>query len=283
VRYDPGDDIAAAAKLAGQSQIAIVFVKQWMTENQDVDALSLPGHQDEMVEAVAAANPRTIVVLETGGPVLMPWLDKVPAVLEAWYAGNGGAPALTRILFGDADPSGRLPITFPQSESQLPHPELPGKSWHGGYFDVDYSEGANIGYRWIEHQKLTPLFPFGFGLSYTNFQIGSLQVSVGDTISASAVVTNTGSRKGSATVELYGTPPSNDAVPRLVGWQKVALGPGERRQVAISVEPRLLAHFDVDDQVWLVDAGNYNFSAGTSSTEMAAGVTQILPERRMKP
>jgi beta-glucosidase len=283
VRYDPGDDIAAAAKLAAKSEIAVVFVKQWMTEGRDVDDLSLPGRQDELIAAIAAANPRTIVVLETGGPVLMPWLDKVPAVLEAWYAGNGGAPALARILFGDVNPSGRLPITFPQSESELPHPALPGKTWKGGYFDVDYSEGANIGYRWFENQKLAPLFPFGFGLSYTSFRVGALQVNAGDAITANATVTNDGKRKGSATVELYGTPPAQGAVPRLIGWQKVDLNPGESRQVTIAVEPRLLAHFDADGQVWLIDAGNYNFGAGTSSVEATATAVLTLPERRMKP
>lgn len=283
VGYDPGDDLNAAVKLARQSDISIVFVKQWMTEGQDVANLSLPGRQDDLIAAVAAANPRTIVVLETGGPVLMPWLSKVPAVLEAWYAGNGGASALADILFGDVNPSGRLPITFPESEDQLPHPVLPGKDWHAGYFDVDYPEGADVGYRWLERQKLVPLFPFGFGLSYTHFRIGGLQVDAKDTISANVIVTNDGRRKGSATVELYGTPPAQDAVPRLIGWSKAELAPGESKTVTVAVDSRLLAHFDTGAQNWLLAGGNYAFTAGLSSADTATGATAALGEQRIKP
>lgn len=283
VGYDPGDDLNAAVKLARQSDVAIVFAKQWMTEGQDVVSLSLPGRQDDLIAAVAAANPRTIVVLETGGPVLMPWLGKVPAVLEAWYAGNGGASALAGVLFGDVNPSGRLPITFPASEDQLPHPVLPGKDWHGGNFDVDYPEGADVGYRWLERQKLAPLFPFGFGLSYTQFHIGSLQVNAKDTISANVVVTNDGRRKGSATVELYGTPPAQDAVPRLIGWSKAELAAGESKTVNVPVDPRLLANFDTSAQNWHLAGGNYAFAAGLSSADTATGATAVLTEQRIKP
>ena len=283
VRYDPGDDLAAATKLAASSDVAIVFVKQWMTENQDVVNLSLPGQQDQLIAAVVAANPRTIVVLETGGPVLMPWLGKVPAVLEAWYAGNGGALALAGILFGDVNPSGRLPFTFPASENQLPHPVLPGATWHGGQFDVDYPEGADVGYRWFERQKQVPLFPFGFGLSYTHFRVGGLAINAKDVISASAVVTNDGRRRGSATVQLYATPPIADAVPRLVGWGKVELSPGETKTLSVPIDPRLLAHFDADAQNWHLAGGNYAFAVGQSSAEAAASVTAMLSEQRIKP
>ena len=283
VSYDAGDDSAAAAKLAVESDVAIVFANQWMTENQDVANLSLPGRQDEMIAAVAAANPRTIVVLETGGPVAMPWLDKVPAVLESWYAGNGGAAATAAILFGDVNPSGRLPITFPQSEAQLPHPVLPGSSWHGGYFDVDYPEGADVGYRWYERQKLAPLFPFGFGLSYTHFRVGGLQVTANDTLSANVVVSNDGQAKGSATVEVYATPPTADAVARLAGWKKVELGPGESKTLAIGLEPRLIAHFDSDAQAWRVAPGTYTFTAALSAADTQVSTTASLSERRFKP
>jgi beta-glucosidase len=283
VRYDPGDNIEAATKLAGRSQIAIVFVQQWMTEGQDVKNLSLPGAQDALVEAVVAANPRTIVVLETGGPVLMPWLGKVPAVLEAWYAGNGGAPALARILFGDISASGHLPITFPQSEDQLPHPVPPGSTWRKGPFDVDYTEGANVGYRWFEQQKTTPLFPFGFGLSYTSFRISGLQAAVGDTLGVSADVTNLGAREGSETVQLYATPPAPGSVSRLIGWSKVSLKPGETRHVAIAVDPRLLARFDSEGQSWLIEAGAYTLSAGASASDASATIAVTLTERRIKP
>src|SRR5262249_5636362 len=147
------------------------------------------------------------VVLETGGPVLMPWIDKVQGVVEAWYAGNGGATALTHILFGDVNPSGRLPITFPVSESQLPNPQLPGHDWHGGPFDASYPEGADVGYRWFEKQKTVPLFPFGFGLSYTHFTLSNFAPKAGDVLASDVDVTNDGMVAGRQVVQLYATPP----------------------------------------------------------------------------
>jgi beta-glucosidase len=281
LRFVEEEDVQGAKKAAASSDIAIVFVKQWMTENEDVKSLSLPGNQDALIEAVAAANPRTIVVLETGGPVLMPWLDKVPAVIEAWYAGNGGAEALARILFGDINPSGRLPITFAQSESQLPHPELPGANWHGGMFDVDYSEGADLGYRWLEKQKLAPLFPFGFGLSYTHFSLANLHVDAGDTITAGLDVTNDGKMAGKETVQLYATPP--DGVARLVGFSKIDLAPGETKHATIMAEPRLLAHFDAASQQWKIAEGSYGVAIGASSADLGAAQTVTLRAREMKP
>jgi beta-glucosidase len=211
----------------------------------------------------------------------MPWLGKVQAVVEAWYAGNGGAEALARILRGDVDPSGRLPITFPQNESQLPHPDLPGGTWHSGSFDVEYSEGSDVGYRWFARQKLTALFPFGYGLSYSRFGISGLQASGGDTISASADVANSGQREGRETVEFFATPPG--AVPRLIGWVKVDLKPGETRHVAIEADPRLLAHFDSDAQTWKIDAGSYAVSVGASSSDTTAPAAVTMAERRIKP
>jgi beta-glucosidase len=281
LKFVEEEDLEGAKKAAASSDIAIVFVKQWMTENEDVKSLSLPGNQDALIEAVAAANPRTIVVLETGGPVLMPWLDKVQAVIEAWYAGNGGATALARILFGNVDPSGRLPITFPQSENQLPHPELPGASWHGGMFDVEYSEGADVGYRWLEKQKLSPLFPFGFGLSYTHFSITNFRAGAGDSVTADLDVTNDGKMAGRETVQFYATPP--DAVARLVGFSKVDLAPGETKHVTIKAEPRLLAHFDAAMQQWKIAEGGYGVAVGTSSADLEPAQSVILRAREMKP
>ena len=281
VHFVEEGDLALVKRAAAASDVAIVFVKQWMTENQDVRSLSLPGDQDALIEAVAAANPRTIVVLETGGPVLMPWHDKVPAVIEAWYAGNGGAAALARILFGDVDPSGHLPITFPEGENQLPHPQLPGSDWHGGNLDVNYSEGADLGYRWLEKQNLKPLFPFGFGLSYTHFTMANFAVGSADPLSASLDVTNVGKVRGKEAVQLYATPP--DGVARLVGFAKVDLAPGETRHVIIAAEPRLLAHFDAGAQQWKIAQGSYSLAVGASSANLSPPQTVTLQAREMKP
>jgi beta-glucosidase len=287
VRYAGGDDVDAAAGLAARSDIAIVFARQWMTESDDVPNLSLPEDQDALIAAVARANPRTIVVLETGGPVLMPWLDAAPAVLETWYAGNGGAGALARILFGDVNPSGRLPITFPQSEAQLPRPALPTPDIAGRFFDVNYSEGADVGYRWFELRNQTPLFPFGYGLSYTTFGYRGLTVRGSETITATVIVTNGGLRAGSETVQLYVTPPSGPSgapgTNRLVGWTKVSLAPGESRTVTIAAEPRTLARFDSAANVWRIAAGDYAVSVGASATDIRLTGQIALALREMKP
>ena len=167
--------------LAKISDVAIVFAHQWTHEGADLETLSLPDHQDELIERVAAVNPHTIVVMETGGAALMPWLDKVQAVVETWFPGSGGGPAIANVLFGDVNPSGKLPITFPASEADLPHPVIaqpPGGSANpldlaldpkAGPFDAHYSEGLEVGYKWYDAENKTPLFPFGFGLSYTTF------------------------------------------------------------------------------------------------------------------
>ncbi|HET7103955.1 MAG TPA: glycoside hydrolase family 3 protein, partial [Terracidiphilus sp.] len=189
VKFDPGTDPAAAAALARSSQVAIVFAVQHESEGMDLKSLALPDHQDALIEAVAAANPRTIVVLETGGAVLMPWIDNVSGVIEAWYPGIRGAEAIANVLFGDVNPSGRLPLTFPVSEADLPHPvhadppkmdaehpapKLAGFPWPvsimmvtSPFFDVHYDEGLKVGYKWYDAEKKPVLFPFGFGLSYT--------------------------------------------------------------------------------------------------------------------
>ncbi len=286
VTFDDGEDVDHASASARGADVAIVFAGQWMSEGQDVPNLSLPGKQDALIEAVAAANPHTIVVLETGGPVLMPWLKNVSGVVEAWYAGNGGSAALTRVLFGDVNPSGRLPITFPQDESQLPRVALPGFTLPFSSFDVDYSEGANVGYRWFDSHALTPLFPFGFGLSYTTFSIKGLKLASGDTITANVDVTNTGAREGADTVQVYATPPSPagaHAPARLIGWSKVDLKPGETRHVGIVGDPRLLANFDKDENGWDIAAGDYAVMVGESSAQPAETAHVILKALKIKP
>lgn len=285
VRFAQGSNIHEATALARESDVAIVFAQQWMSEGEDVPNLSLPGEQDALIAAVAKANPRTIVVLESGGPVLMPWLPSVPAVVEAWFAGSGGAAALAHVLFGDGDPSGRLPITFPQSETQLPRPALIDPDDAYQPFDLNFSEGSDVGYRWFERQSLTPLFPFGFGLSYTAFRIDAVQATGGMRVTASANVTNTGAREGTETVEFYASPTVNGTAvaPRLIGWRKVDLRPGETRTVSITADPRLLAHFDAATDRWRVDAGECMVLVGSSVSDISGKVPVALTQQEIKP
>src|SRR5208282_3465501 len=190
VDYDDGSIPERAAKAVVGADAAVVFVDQWMTESADAPDLDLPDGQDRLVDAVARANPHTAVVLETGGPVLMPWLNETAAVLEAWYPGQRGGEAIAEILSGAVNPSGRLPITFPMSEAQLPHPKIQGDpngaptgpvgrgGHYGAIFTAVYDEGAAVGYKWFFERGERPLFPFGFGLSYTAFGLDSLAVRV---------------------------------------------------------------------------------------------------------
>ena len=290
VVYYDGTDITKAAALARASDIVIVFGLQWASEGWDVPDLALPGFQNALIDAVAEANPQTIVVLETGGPVTMPWLGKVGAVLESWYPGNRGANAIARILYGQVNPSGRLPITFPESETQLPRPVIPGQGYPQvaitgpdtkSPFDINYVEGANIGYKWFAAKKLTPLFPFGYGLSYSTFSYSGLNATGGNMISGSFDVRNTGSRPGKTTAQIYATPPGG--VPRLIGWSKVELKPGESRHVTLNSDARLLATFDAEGHVWKLAEGDYRVTLGNSATDVGASAVVHLDARTINP
>lgn len=281
VSFSNGRYPSEAAALARRVDVAIVFATQWNAEGMDAPSLELPDGQDGLIEAVAAANPRTIVVLETGNPVTMPWLGRVAAVVEAWYAGQRGGEAIANVLLGNVDASGRLPITFPSGETQLVHPDLPGLSslvalWAAGErgsaaafglspFSVTYSEGGNVGYRRFATSGLTPLFAFGHGLSYTTFGYGNLQVTGGETLTATFTVTNTGTRRGIDTPQLYLTNRLGTPAMRLLGWSRVSLAPGERRRVKIVADPRVLADFDASADRWTIAAGNYEASLGSAS------------------
>ncbi|HWU25992.1 MAG TPA: beta-glucosidase [Rhizomicrobium sp.] len=277
VTYEDGSDLAKAAEAARSADVAIVFATQWTSESIDAPTLALPLDQDGLIEAVAAANPHTVVVLETGGPVLMPWLDHVEGVVEAWYPGSRGGEAIARILCGAVDPSGRLPVTFPMNEAQLPRPELPGyaamletrgttRNPHAPPppFTVHYFEGAEVGYRWNEVHKLTPLFPFGFGLSYATFRYSNLNVQGGKSLAVTYDVTNTGTRAGFDTSEVYSAKeyPGRTGIRRLVGWSKLYLNPGETGHVSVTADGRLLAHFNTDRHIWDVEGGAYQLTVG---------------------
>ncbi|SEK00694.1 beta-glucosidase [Sphingobium sp. AP50] len=293
VRYDQGFYPAAAANMARESDVAIVFATQWMTEGLDAPDLSLPQGQDEMIAAVARANPNTIVVLETGGPVLMPWKDHVGAILEAWYAGIGGGEAIADVLFGDVDPTGRLPVTFPASLDQLPRPvlddskdrarDLASQSQTIAGFDVDYRiEGSDVGYRWFARKGVKPLFPFGHGLSYTHFRYSDFSVTDGPQIMVSFTIENDGDRAGGDVPQVYVRERAGKPGLRLAGWSKVVLDKGQRKTIRFPIEPKILADWDGKVGAWMVPAGRFDFQLGASSADAALAATTSVASRRIK-
>jgi beta-glucosidase len=292
VQYADGSDAAAAATLAASSQVAIVFVSQWASEGMDEPSLNLtdltsttPIDQDALVDAVVAANPHTIVVVESGGPILMPWLSQVSAVLEAWYPGQSGGPAIADLLFGVTNPSGKLPITFPASEAQLPRPVIPQPPDDVTPFAVNYTEGYNVGYKWYDVNGFTPLFSFGYGLSYTTFSItnAALVNNLSSTTNPNFQVTfnlaNTGTVAGAEVAQVYlGMPASlNEPPKRLVGWKKVLLQLGGSQSVTIEVDQNDSSHpmsyWDTGSSSWLVAPGTYTVYLGNS--EAAASLTTV--------
>ena len=280
ISYVDGLDPAAAAAAARNADLAIVFATQWQTEAMDAPTLALPDHQDATIDAVAASNRRTLVVLETGGPVLMPWLDRVPAVLAAWYPGQRGGEALARLLTGAVNPSGRLPITFPRRAADAPRPQPVGLSGVDGQgavapFAVDYVEGADVGYRWYALRHVTPLFPFGYGLSYSTFRYGHVSV---DGLQVGFDVTNTGTRPGSDVPQVYveAAGSAGTRTFRLGGWQRVALAAGETKRVVVTLEPRTFAKFD-DGGAWTVPGGAYHLVVGHNAGDAVLKVTALLP------
>jgi beta-glucosidase len=264
--------LQAAVDAARASDVAVVMVGDEEAEGSDRPNLALSEGQDQLVDAVVAANPRTVVVLKSGAPVLMPWLDKVPAVLEAWYPGEEDGNAVARLLFGDVNPSGKLPITFPKRDADTPAntpAQYPGV---GGV--ATYSEGVFVGYRHYDEAGVEPLFPFGHGLSYTSFRLGRLAVSpaVGGHVLATVDVTNTGSRAGSEVVQLYVGHPVDPAVPQpphqLGAFSRVTLAPGQTKRVVLHLPPRTFAHWDTARHGWVVSDGRYRVFAGTSSRDL---------------
>lgn len=281
IDYDDGSDPYRAAARAKSADVAIVFATQWAAEGIDQADLALPGRQDALIAAVAAANPHTVVVLETGGPVRMPWLSQVAAVLEAWYPGARGGEAMADVLTGRIDPSGRLPVTFPRDERQLPRPRIT----EGEVVDYDI-EGAAVGYKWYDRQQMNPLFPFGYGLSYTHFGYAHLQLQQqGGRVVVRFEVRNDGNCAGMDTPQIYvDLPPGIGEAPRrLAGFDKVSLRPGERRTVSVTIDPRLFAVFDVADDDWRIRAGHYTVEVGHSSRDPALRSNIGLAAARIAP
>ncbi|MGI8417369.1 MAG: glycoside hydrolase family 3 C-terminal domain-containing protein [Nakamurella sp.] len=274
VSYNDGSDPAAAGATARAAQLAVVVVRDSSSEGSDRSTLALSGNQNALIEAVAAANPHTIVVLETGAPALMPWLSQVAGVLEAWYPGARGGAAIARLLWGDVNPSGKLPQTWPATDSQVPASTPEQYPGVGG--EETYSEGVDVGYRWYDAHNQTPLFPFGYGLSYTSFSYSQLTVNRAKGTSAQKLqlrvtVRNTGSVAGAEAVQAYVSKPDTLAStpPReLVAFGKVTLAPGQSKTVKLTVLPRELSYWDSGAQAFTVQDGTYTIAVGGSSRSL---------------
>ena len=302
VRYDSGADAAAAAALAKSSDVAIMFVNQPASEGRDV-SLTLPDDQDKLVAAVAAANPHTIVVLETGGVVDMPWVEDVPAVLASWYPGIRGGEAIANILFGDVNPSGKTVLTWAKNEADWPHDRpfappppaapaagegpggMPGGRGGRGRgamvpFDIPYNEGLLVGYKWFDARDKVPLFAFGSGLSYTTFAYSGLRAAAGDPARVTFTVKNTGRRAGIEIAEVYASLPASAGEPpkRLVGWSPVHLAAGEARAVTVNIDRLYLSIFNVTTDAWEVPKGDFTFRVGGSSRNLPLTATVRFAE-----
>jgi len=293
VSFVRGNSLGEAVDAARKADVAIVFATEWRTEGTDSFDLSLPNGQDQLIAAVAQANPKTIVVLETGGPVLMPWLNGTAAVLEAWYPGARGGEAIASILFGQTNPSGRLPMTFPASLNDLPRLRIEGERANtlapGGQkpaveVNADYNvDGSDVGYRWNARTGKTALFPFGYGLSYTEFAYDDLHVTGGRQVTATFMVRNTGLREGADVSQLYLVSVGGTRRLRLAGFDKVSLLPGEARRVTITADPRLLAEWDPANNRWQIAAGLYGFALGVSADAPKQTATVRLVAQSLKP
>jgi beta-glucosidase len=284
IAFDPGADPASAAALAARSDVAIVFVTHHNSEGGD-STLGLDGNQDALVAAVANANPRTIVVVESGGAIAMPWAARVPAIVEAFYPGIRGGAAIASVLAGKVDPSGHLPISFPASANQLAHPIIAGTGLPDGTpAAITYDEGAAIGYKWYDVKGYTPLFAFGHGLSYTRFALSGLTAAPdGRAIHASFSIRNIGKRQGKAVAQLYVAPADRakagwEAPKRLGAFAKADLKPGQTRRIEVVVDPRLLATYEAAGNNWHIRAGKYRLMLGQASDDLPQAVSVMLPD-----
>lgn len=291
VSYQSGDDLQAAASAAKRAEVAIVFAYQWESEGADLPTLRLSEDQEKLIESVAVANPRTVVVLESGSPVAMPWIDHVAGVVEAWYPGIRGAEALANILVGKVNPTAKLAITFPKDDADLPHPLIvmpppesrpPRRSGTDAAsfmssmakglpaFQVYYDEKLDVGYKWYDAKRKPVLFPFGFGLSYSTYAYSDMAITTGSTISVTFSVRNTSKMPGTEIAEIYASLPSEAGEPpkRLVGWSRVKLLPGESRKISVPViEDRLKIYGEGSDS-WRLVAGTYRILVGGSSENL---------------
>ena len=269
----PAPSIKDAVELARNSDAAVVFVgssRSSETEGRDRDNMDL-GKQNELVEAILAVNPHTVIVLNSGSPLLLPWAGKAPALLQGWLAGEEGPHAVAKILFGEINPSGKLPFTLPQRLE-----DNPAYLYYSSGADANYGEGVFVGYRYYDKRKIAPLFPFGHGLSYTTFEYSNLrvpaEVSPGQPIPISFDVKNTGRRPGKEVVQLYVGDESTTEVVRplkeLKAFRKVNLAPGEHVTVKIILGPRDLSYYDARHNNWVSTPGNFHVYVGSSSADI---------------
>jgi beta-glucosidase len=287
VTYTAGDDngtadIPQAVTAAQAATYAIVYVSAPEGEESDLTTLDLSSADETMINDVAAANPHTIVVINSGSPVVMPWLNNVAGVFENWYGGGETGAATAALIFGTVNPSGKLPVTFPASLSQVPAQTT--AQWPGTPTGPNYTEGVDIGYRWYQSQNITPLFPFGYGLSYTTFSFSNLNVGAfnsGGRATVTATVTNTGSKAGADVAQMYVGDPaaSQDPPKQLAGFQRVSLNPGQSAAVSFPLTIHDLASWSSTDNAWEAQAGSYSISVGDSSASLPlAGSTSLAHE-----
>jgi beta-glucosidase len=313
VVYDEGRDLTAAANAAKAADVVLVMVGNRDREGGDRSDLSLEGNQDALIAAVADANRRTIVILKTGGPVLMPWLEKVPVVVQAWYPGQEDGNVVADVVFGDVNPSGKLPMTFPKVASEVPastpeqypgvmysdvdpsgkqaragkdgavDPQAEALERHGGFSgNATYSEKLLVGYRWYDAKNVEPLFPFGFGLSYTTFSFGKLSLgkyAADHPLEVSVDVTNTGEREGAEVVQVYVAAPATAGEPpkQLKGFAKVSLKPKETQRVRMTVDPRAFSVWSTDAKAWTVVKGRHEILVGDSSRNLPLHAAVTVP------
>lgn len=278
VSYAEGNDVKQAVKVAHAARVAIVFANTNESEGKDRISLELPNDQNQLISAVAAASPNTVVVLDTGGPVLMPWIAKVRGVIEAWYPGQEDGNAIAAVLFGDINPGGRLTLTFPRTENAVPTNEP--QQWPGINDTSVYSEKLDIGYRWYDATNTQPLFPFGYGLSYAAFKLSDFMLTP-QTLSgrpgqsdpkvlATVNVTDTGRRAGAEVVEAYVKQPVTNGEPprQLCGFAKVFLNPGQTKSVELAINPRAFSIYSISAHRWISPPGAYEILVGTSSRDL---------------
>jgi beta-glucosidase len=284
VSYNNGSSDSSAASLAASSSVAVVFVSNYESEGSDLSSIGLPSSENSLISAVAAANPHTIVVLNSGSAVTMPWLSSVAGVFEAWYPGQQDGTAIASLLFGTANPSGHLPVTFPQSLAQVP--ASTAAQWPGQNGTVQYSEGIDVGYRWYDAKGLTPLFPFGYGLSYTTFSFSNLKIgslTAGGAATVSATVTNTGSRAGADVAQLYVTDPAAAGEPprQLEGFARVSLQPGASQTVQFQLTQRNLQYWNSGSNTWATATGNYGIAVGDSDANLPLSGTLAVSSAQL--
>ena len=274
---DPDVEVERAVAAAGAADVAVVVVgtsSDFETEGEDRRSFSLPGRQDELVRRVAEANRDTVVVVNAGSPIPMPWLDDVAAVLWTWYPGQEFGTALADVLSGRSDPGGRLPTTFARRLEDTPA----FTNYPGEYGQVRYGERVHVGHRWYDARGIEPLFPFGHGLSYATFEIGEVDAAVGPdgSVEVATMVTNVGDRPGSEVVQVYVQPPASDVsrpVRQLAGFTKVHLAAGEQQVVHVELTPRSLAHWDTAARCWRVVDGPHTLWVGRSSRDLPEWVS----------